>query len=91
VWKAAPSLDSLPPDRHRRAPALDKGTPGESRVRKATGLRSSATPSIDATKDPTTAGPPKGSPVAANIGMSWTRLGHSAGLTGAGRRSWSGW
>ena len=42
------------------APSLDKGTPGESRGRKATGPRLLRDALLDATKDPTTAELPKG-------------------------------
>jgi probable HAF family extracellular repeat protein len=58
------SLDSTGTGLHPRAPSLDKGTPGETRGRKATGprrpprRRTVAPP--DATKDPTTAELPKG-------------------------------
>jgi hypothetical protein len=45
------------------SPPLDKGTPGQSRGRKATGprlLRDAALVALDATKDPKIAEPPNG-------------------------------
>jgi hypothetical protein len=48
---AVPSHTLLPIPEH----SSNKGKPGESRGRKATGPRSSGTPLSDATKDPKTA------------------------------------
>jgi hypothetical protein len=45
---------------HSRLSTVDKGTPGESRSRKAAGPPPSATPGSRRTKDPTTAELPNG-------------------------------